>query len=91
MRLNRRGKKLVTCLIEQRVEFPASNHQPMGSAMEKLVILEDYRQKRSAGKSKVNASVPSKGAEILLFTGIQVEYTETSIVAPSPSPFARQS
>ena len=62
----------------------------MGSEMDKLVNLEDYRLRRKANKSVVNVPVPDKGAEILLFTGIQVEYTGTPIVVPSPSPFARQ-
>ncbi|MEP1442993.1 MAG: hypothetical protein ABJK39_08290 [Hyphomicrobiales bacterium] len=58
--------------------------------MDKPVSLEDYRQRRKADKSVTNVAIPAKGAKILLFTGIQVEYTDTSIVARSPSPFARQ-
>ncbi|MEP3233400.1 MAG: hypothetical protein ABJN04_02685 [Hyphomicrobiales bacterium] len=57
--------------------------------MDKLVKLEDYRQNRQADKSTAIVPIPAKGAEILLFTGIQVEYTDTSMLAPHRSPFAR--
>lgn len=72
------------------LSFPASNHLPMGSEMDKLINLEDYRQSRQVDKSVVVVPVPTKGAEILLFTGIQVEYKDAPLLAPSPSPFARQ-
>ena len=62
----------------------------MGSEMDKLVNLEDYRQSRQMEKTVTTVSLPSKGAEILLFTGIQVEYKNTPLLVPSPSPFARQ-
>ena len=62
----------------------------MGSEMDKLINLEDYRQSRQVEKSAVVVPVPPKGAEILLFPGIQVEYKDAPLLAPSPSPFARQ-
>ena len=58
--------------------------------MDKLINLEDYRQSRQVDKSVVVVPVPPKGAKILLFTGIQVEYKDAPSLAPSPSPFARQ-
>ena len=62
----------------------------MGSEMDKLINLDEYRQSRQVDKTVVVVPAPSKGAEILLFTGIQVEYTDAPLLAPSPSPFARQ-
>lgn len=72
------------------LSFPASNHQTMGSEMDKLVNLEDYRKDRQLDKPVAIVPIPAKGADILLFTGIQVEYTDAPYMAPSPSPFARQ-
>ena len=63
----------------------------MGSEMDKLISLKEYRQSRQEDKSVVVVPVPKKGAEILLFTGIQVEYTDASALSSSQSPFARQS
>ena len=72
------------------LSFPASNHLPMGSEMDKLINLDEYRQSRQVDKTVVIAPIPTKGAEILLFTGIQVEYKDAPVLSTSPSPFARQ-
>ena len=76
--------------LSSALSIPASSHLPMGSGMDKLVKLEDYRQGRQMDKSIAIVPIPEKGADILLFTGIQVEYTDASMLSPSRSPFARQ-
>jgi len=62
----------------------------MGSEMDKLINLDEYRRSRQEDKSVVVVPAPANGAEILLFTGIQVEYIDAPLLVPSPSPFARQ-